>query len=56
MTCCDEEYYLIPFSECGIREKKIRLTPPANGQRKGISFAEDYLAEKILKREEEAIE
>lgn len=56
MTYCDEEYYLIPFSECGIREKKIRLTLPANGQRKGISFAEDYLAEKILKREEEVIE
>ena len=56
MTCCDEKYYLIPFSECGVKEKKIRLTLPANGQRKGISFAEDYLAEKILKREEEVVE
>lgn len=56
MTCYDEEYYLIPFSECGVKEKKIRLTLPANGQRKGISFAEDYLAEKILEREEEVVE
>ena len=50
MTYCEGEYYLIPFSECGVREKKLRLTLPANGQRKGISFAEDYLAEKILKK------
>lgn len=56
MTYCEGEYYLIPFSECGMREKKLRLTLPANGQRKGISFAEDYLAEKILKREEEVVE
>lgn len=56
MTYYEGEYYLIPFSECGMREKKLRLTLPANGQRKGISFAEDYLAEKILKREEEVVE
>jgi len=52
MTYCEGEYYLIPFSECGVKEKKLRLTLPSNGQRKGISFAEDYLAEKILEKEE----
>lgn len=52
MTYCEGEYYLIPFSECGVKEKKLRLVLPANGQCKGISFAKDYLAEKILEKEE----
>lgn len=53
MTCYENECYLIPFSDCGVREKKLRLTPTTNGQTKGISFAKDYLAEKIL---EEVVE
>lgn len=48
MTCYNDKCYLIPFSECGVREKKLRLMPTTNGQTKGISFAKDYLAEKIL--------
>ena len=53
MTYYDGEYYLIPFSECGVKEKRLRLIPTANGQTKGISFAKDFLAEKIL---EEVVE
>lgn len=49
MTFYDGKCYLIPFSECGVKEKKLRLTPPVNGRRKGVSFAEDFLAEKIIK-------
>ena len=52
MTYYEEKCYLIPFSDCGVKEKKLRLIPPKNGQVKGISFAEDYLAEKILGLEE----
>ena len=52
MTYYDGECYLIPFSECGVKEKKLRFIPPKNGQIKGISFAKDYLAEKILELEE----
>lgn len=48
MTYYNNNCYLIPFSECGVKVKKLRFVPPANGQKKGISFAEDYLAEKIL--------
>ena len=51
MTYYENKYYLIPFSECGVKSKKLRFIPPANGQRKNICFAEDYLAEKILERE-----
>lgn len=53
MTYYDNEYYLIPFSECGVKEKRLRLIPTVNGQTKGISFAKDFLAEKIL---EEVVE
>ena len=42
--------YLIPVEECSGATKTIRYTPPKNGQRKGISFAEDYLAEEVLKK------
>lgn len=52
MTCYNNKCYLIPFSECGVKEKKLRFAPPKNGQTKGISFAKDYLAEKILGLEE----
>ena len=48
MTCYEDDYYLVPFSECGVGVKKLRLIPPLNGQRKGISFASDFLIEKIL--------
>ena len=48
MTYYNDKCYLIPFSDCGVREKKLRLMPTTNGQTKGISFAKDYLAEKIL--------
>ena len=56
MTYYENDYYLIPFSECGVKEKKLRFIPPKNGQIKGISFAKDFLAEKILKEIEEVVE
>lgn len=54
MTCYEDNFYLIPFSDCGVKEKKLRLVPTKNGQVKGISFAKDYLIEKILGLEEVA--
>ena len=39
--------YLIPVSECS-REKRLRFTPPKNGQTKGITFACDYELEKVV--------
>ena len=54
MTYYDGQCYLIPFADCGVKEKKLRFAPPKNGQIKGISFARDYLAEKILGLEEVA--
>ena len=41
--------YLIPVEECGA-EKKLRFCYPSNGQRKGISLAQDYELEKVLKQ------
>lgn len=34
--------YLVPVIECCSSEIRLRLIPPANGQRKGIRFAADY--------------
>ena len=53
MTYYDNKCYLIPYKECGVKEKKLRFIPPKNGQIKGISFADDYLAEKIIEKEKE---
>ena len=47
-TYYNDKCYLIPFNECGNRSKRLRLLPTKNGQTKNISFAENYLAEKIL--------
>lgn len=56
MTCYEDNFYLIPFLECGRKGKTLRFTMPKNRQTKGISFANDYLAEKILKKIEKATE
>lgn len=44
----NENYYLIPVSECGQTAKRLRLEPTKNNQRQGISFAKDYIATEIL--------
>lgn len=41
--------FLIPVEQCSGAEKKIRLVPTKNNQTKGVNFAEDYLAEEVLK-------
>ena len=46
-TSYNGQCYLVPQSECNTY-KKLRFTPPANGQVKGISFAVDYEIEKII--------
>ncbi len=51
-TCYNNECYLIPVSECGSDNKCLRLDSPKNGQTKNISFAKDYIASEVLKREE----
>lgn len=43
------ECYLVPQSECS-NEKTLRILPPRNGQRKGISFLNEYSAEEVLKQ------
>ena len=49
-TYYKDNCYLIPFEECGIRRKILRLTSTKNGQTKNISFAEKYLAKEVLKQ------
>lgn len=48
-TFYNGECYLVPQSECS-NEKTLRILLPKNGQRKGISFLNDYKAEEVLKR------
>lgn len=52
MTEYKGKFYLVPFNDCGNRLKSLRLKPTKSGQVKGIAFAKDYLAEKILELEE----
>lgn len=48
-TWFDNKCYLVPVRDCGKHEKNLRLVPPKNGQTKNIAFAENYLAERVLK-------
>lgn len=48
-TIYEEKCYLIPVGESN-HEKTLRFRYPANGQKKGISLAEDYLMENMIKR------
>ena len=49
-TWYDNQCYLVPVSDCGSREKRLRLQPTKNGQVKGIAFARDYIAEEVLNK------
>ena len=48
-TYYKNQCYLVPVNECSI-EKKLRFYSPENGQKKGISFAEQYTAEMQIKK------
>jgi hypothetical protein len=50
-TYYNNECYLVPVSECGHREKCLRFSMPKSGQTKNISFAKDYIASEVLKRD-----
>lgn len=46
-TMYEGQCYLIPVAECG-HEKTLRFRYPANGQKKGVSLAENYTLEKMV--------
>ena len=48
-TFINDKCYLIPLSETSKREKVLRFVKPKNNQTKGITFAQEYLAEEQLK-------
>ena len=48
-TMYNGKCYLIPKSDCGNRNQRLRLIPPKNGHTKGIKFAKEYELEKIIK-------
>lgn len=44
-TFIDDKCYLIPIDETSKREKVMRFVKPKNNQSKGITFAQEYLAD-----------
>lgn len=50
-TYFNEQCYLIPVEECGTA-KTLRYCYPKSGQKKGISLAENYKLEEVVKRYE----
>ena len=48
-TVYEGNCYLVPVGESN-NEKTLRFRYPANGQKKGISLAEDYRMENMIKR------
>ena len=48
-TMYEGQCYLIPVGECG-HEKTLRFRYPTNGQKKGISLAENYTLQKMIER------
>jgi hypothetical protein len=48
-TVYEGQCYLVPVDECG-KEKTLRYRYPKNGQKKGISLAENYKLDKIIER------
>ena len=48
-TMDNNQCYLVPVEECGAR-KTLRYNYPRNGQKKGISLAENYKLEGMIKQ------
>jgi hypothetical protein len=48
-TFWNNQCYLIPVEECSVN-KTLRFCYPSNGQKQGISLAENYTAEKQLQK------
>lgn len=48
-TFYNNQCYLIPIGECSTT-KQLRIKLPKNGQRKGVSFLENYKAEDIISK------
>ena len=42
--------YLIPVEECGTRTKRMRLTPPKNGQIQKVVWAKDYTLQEVIEK------
>lgn len=49
-TFIEGKCYLVPLAETSKREKVMRFVPPRNGQKVGITFAQEYLAEKQIEK------
>lgn len=49
-TFIEGKCYLIPLAETSKREKVMRFVPPKNNQTKGITFAQEYLADNQIER------
>ena len=41
-TMINNKCYLVPVSETGGRSKNLRFEPPKNGQKVGITYAQEY--------------
>ena len=50
MTSYNNQCYLIPVEECSKYDKRLRFTPPKNGQIKGITLATEYELEKVVNK------
>ena len=53
-TYWENQCYLIPVSECSC-QKTLRFCYPPNGQKQGISLAENYIAEKQIQKIKEEV-
>ena len=47
-TYINDRVYLIPITQCGKKEKRLRFAPPLNNQKAKCNMVQDYEAEKIL--------
>lgn len=47
-TFYNNQCYLVPIEDCGVKTKRLRIAPTKTGQTKGISFLADYSLDKIL--------
>lgn len=49
-TIYENQCYIIPYSDCGVRNQRLRLKPGKNTNKRGTKYAEDYTLNKFIEK------
>ena len=49
VVVCENKCYMLPIKDCNKRSQRLRIKPTNNNQKNGVTFANDYILENVVK-------